>query len=125
MRKILEPLVSAYSIALETGDLEFAGFSLMLSSYCAYFTGKELTVLEREMSTYRDAVHKIKQNTALNYIEIFWQATLNMLGKSENPSLLKGEACDEQIKLLLHQSKQTTKRSCIPIFKQNFTLLLV
>ncbi|MEG4496460.1 ATP-binding sensor histidine kinase [Microcoleus sp. F10-C6] len=121
MRKILEPLVSAYSIGLETGDLEFAGFSLMLSSYCAYFTGKELTVLEREMSTYRDAVHKIKQNTALNYIEIFWQATLNMLGKSENPSLLKGEACDEQIKLLLHQ--QANDKAGVAYLYLNKTLL--
>ncbi|MEG4367791.1 serine/threonine-protein kinase PknK, partial [Microcoleus sp. C2C6] len=103
LREILQPLVSAYSTALETGDLEFAGYGLMLYSYCAYFTGKELTVLEREMATYRDAVHKIKQKTALNYIEIFWQATLNLLGKSENPSVLKGEACDEEIKLLLHQ----------------------
>ncbi|CBN54895.1 MULTISPECIES: trifunctional serine/threonine-protein kinase/ATP-binding protein/sensor histidine kinase [Kamptonema] len=103
LKETLEPLLSVYSSGMETGDLEWAAFGLMMYSYFAYFTGKELTVLEREMATYRDAAHQIKQQTALNYIETYRQATLNLLGKSENPSLLKGEACDEEIKLLLHQ----------------------
>ncbi|MEH1970296.1 trifunctional serine/threonine-protein kinase/ATP-binding protein/sensor histidine kinase [Nostoc sp.] len=103
LRETLEPLVSGYSSGMETGDLEYAGYSLLQYSCLAYFSGKELTVLEREMAINRDAIHKIKQETALNYIEIYWQATLNLLGKSENPCLLKGEACDEQIRLPLHQ----------------------
>jgi predicted ATPase len=54
LRETLEPLVSAYSIGMETGDLEFAASGLMLYSYFAYFSGKELTVLEREIAAYRD-----------------------------------------------------------------------
>ncbi|EGK84129.1 serine/threonine protein kinase [Microcoleus vaginatus FGP-2] len=103
LRETLEPLVSVYSSGLETGDLEYAGYGLMVYSYFAYFSGKELTVLEKEMGTYRDAAHKIKQKTALNYIETYWQTTLNLLGKSENPFLLKGEACDEDLKLPLYE----------------------
>ncbi|MEH2235336.1 trifunctional serine/threonine-protein kinase/ATP-binding protein/sensor histidine kinase [Nostoc sp.] len=102
LRETLEPLVSAYSIGMDTGDLEFAAFNLLMYSYFAYFSGKELTVLEREIAAYRDVANKINQETALNYIEIYWQAILNMLGKSENPCLLKGEAYDEQIRLPLH-----------------------
>lgn len=103
LKESLEPLLSGYSSGMETGDLEYAGYSLFQYSCLAYFSGKELTVLEREIARNRDAIHKIKQKTALNYIEIYWQATLNLLGKSENPCLLKGEACDEQIGLPLHQ----------------------
>ncbi|WP_228058332.1 AAA family ATPase [Nostoc sp. LEGE 12447] len=103
LRETLEPLLSSYSSGMETGDLEYAGYSLLQYSCLAYFSGKELTVLEREIARNRNAIHNIKQETALNYIEIYWQATLNLLGKSENPSLLKGEACDEQIRLPLHQ----------------------
>ncbi len=102
LRETLEPLVSAYSIGMETGDLEFAVSALMLYSYFAYFSGKELTVLEREIAAYRDVANKIKHETALHYIEIYWQAILNLLGKTENPCLLKGEAYDEQIMLPLH-----------------------
>ncbi|MEH2230582.1 MAG: AAA family ATPase [Nostoc sp.] len=103
LKETLEPLLSGYSSGMETGDLEYAGYCLLQYSCLAYFSGKELTVLEREIARNRDAIHKIKQETALNYIEIYWQATLNLLGKSENPCLIKGEACDEQIRLPLHQ----------------------
>ncbi|MFN6483764.1 MULTISPECIES: AAA family ATPase [unclassified Nostoc] len=103
LRETLEPLLSGYSSGMETGDLEYAGYSLFQYSCLAYFSGKELTVLEREIARNRDAIYKTKQETALNYIEIYWQASLNLLGKSENPCLIKGEACDEQIRLPLHQ----------------------
>jgi hypothetical protein len=49
----------------------------------AYYSGKELTVLERGIAINRDAIYNIKQEIALNYIEINWQAILNLLGKSE------------------------------------------
>ncbi|MDZ8104409.1 MAG: AAA family ATPase [Nostoc sp. DedQUE12a] len=103
LRETLEPLVSVYSSGLETGDLQYAAFGLLMYSYLAYFSGKELTVLETEMAINRDAIHKIKQETALHYIETYWQAILNLLGKSENTCCLKGKACDEQIRLPLHE----------------------
>ncbi|MBD2726220.1 AAA family ATPase [Nostoc sp. FACHB-892] len=103
LRETLEPFVSVYSSGLETGDLEFAAYGLLMYSYLAYFSGKELTVLEKEMAINRDAIHKIKQETPLHYLETYRQATLNLLGKSENLCLLKGEACDEQIAFLLHE----------------------
>ncbi|MEH2283974.1 MAG: AAA family ATPase [Nostoc sp.] len=109
LRETLEPLVSAYSIGMETGDLQWAAFGLMLYSYFAYFSGKELTVLEREIAAYRDIAHKMKQEIAVSYIEMYWQAILNMLGKSENPCVVKGEAYDEQIGLpLLLQTNDKT-----------------
>ena len=105
-RESLEPLVSAYSSGIETGDLEYAAYSLLQYSCLAYLSGKELTVFETEIAINRNAIHKIKQETALNYIEIYWQATLNLLGKSENTCYLKGKACDEQMKLPLYQQAQ-------------------
>ncbi|MBE9226142.1 AAA family ATPase [Phormidium sp. LEGE 05292] len=103
LKETLEPFLSSYSSGMETGDLEYAGYCLQQYSCFAYFSGKELTVLETEIARNREASHKIKQETALNYIEIYRQAILNLLGKSENLCLLKGEACDEQMKLPLYQ----------------------
>ncbi|MEG5062674.1 ATP-binding sensor histidine kinase [Microcoleus sp. B3-A4] len=109
LREALKPLVSAYSTGMETGDLQYAAFGLKLYSYFAYLSGKELTALEREMAINRDAIYKTKQETPLNYHETYWQAVLNLLGKSENPTVLKGEACDEQIRLpLLQQANDKT-----------------
>jgi len=103
LKETLEPLVSAYSSGMETGDIEYAAYNLLQYSCSAYYSGKELTVLEREIARNRDAIDKIKQKKPLNYIEIYWQAILNMLGKSKNSCILKGDAYDEHIKLQVYQ----------------------
>ncbi|MEG4279623.1 serine/threonine-protein kinase PknK, partial [Microcoleus sp. MON1_C1] len=121
LRETLEPLVSGYSSGMETGDLEYAGYSLLQHSCFAYYSGKELTVLDREIPINRDAIEKIKQATALNYIEIFWQAILNLLGRTENPCILKGEACDEDLKLPLYQ--QANDKAGVAYLYLNKTLL--
>ncbi|BAZ50223.1 multi-sensor signal transduction multi-kinase [Nostoc sp. NIES-4103] len=103
LRASLEPLLSSYSIGLETGDLQYGAYGL--SVYCthSYLSGKELSLLETEMATSRNAIYLIKQQTVLYSQEIFWQVVLNMRGKAENPCLLKGQAYDEQTMLPLHQ----------------------
>ncbi|BAY77453.1 multi-sensor signal transduction multi-kinase [Nostoc linckia NIES-25] len=108
LKEILESFMSAYSSGMETGDLEYAGYILLQYSSFSYFSGKELTGLEKEIAINRNATYKIKQETALNYIEIYRQTILNLLGRSENPCLLKGEACDEQIKLPLYEQAKDT-----------------
>ncbi|MEG4294324.1 AAA family ATPase [Microcoleus sp. C2C3] len=120
LRKTLEPLVSVYSSGMETGDLEYASYGLMVYSYFAYFTGKELTALEKEMGTYRDAIYKIKQETALNFQEISWQAVLNLLGRSEDPCRLQGKAYDEQIRLPLHQKANDNSGLCYLYLTKTF-----
>ncbi|MEG4233653.1 ATP-binding sensor histidine kinase [Microcoleus sp. Pol11C3] len=121
LRETLEPLVSAYSSGMETGDLEFAAYNLFQYSCSAYYSGKELTVLEREIARNRDAIDKIQQNKTLNYIEIYWQAILNMLGKSKNSCILKGEAYDEHIKLPV--SQQTNDKVAVAYIYLNKFLL--
>ncbi|HEY9611733.1 ATP-binding protein, partial [Allocoleopsis sp.] len=103
LRNCLEHCWSIYSGGLETGDLEYAAYAAMTYGYYSYFAGKPLIQLEREMATYWDAIHKIKQETTLCYHELYWQAILTMMGKTQNPCLLKGEVYDEQKMLPLHQ----------------------
>ncbi|AFZ07480.1 multi-sensor signal transduction multi-kinase [Oscillatoria nigro-viridis PCC 7112] len=103
LRNILEPLLSAFSSGLETGDLEYAGYAIMVYSYCSYFVGKQLTFVEREIATYRDAIFKIKQETSLHFQDIWWQAVLNLMGKNPNSWQLKGEVYDEETMLPLYQ----------------------
>ncbi|MEG4407608.1 AAA family ATPase [Microcoleus sp. MON2_D5] len=95
VRKTLKPLLESYQIGLETGDLEFAAYSACYACNHLYFAGAELTELEREMASYSHALKQLKQIASFNYNEIFRQAVLNLLGESENPCLLVGEAYDE------------------------------
>ena len=103
LRNTLKPLLSDYTCGLETGELEFAGYAIFHYSCYSYFIGKQLTQLEQEIETYAEAVSKIHQQAALNYLRICWQAVLNLIGRSENPCHLKGEAGDEETMLQLYQ----------------------
>ena len=102
-KNTLEPFLSVFSSGVETGDLEYAGYAVMVWSHYSFFVGKQLTQLEREIATYADAIQKISQETALNNTKICWQAVLNMMGKNHNPCQLKGEVYDEEQRLPLHQ----------------------
>lgn len=103
VRNTLEPFLLAFSSGLETGDLEYAGYAIMVWSHYSFFVGKQLLQLEREIATYTDAIDKISQETALNNTRICWQAILNMMGRNPNLCQLKGEAYDEEKMLPLHQ----------------------
>ena len=104
LRNSLESFRSDYANGLEVGDIEYAAYSAFEYCYHAFFVGKLLTTLERDMSSYWEAIHKIKQETGLHYQEIGWQAVLNLMGRSQNPCLLRGEVYDEQKMLPLHYS---------------------
>ncbi|MGB7893784.1 MAG: AAA family ATPase [Microcoleus sp.] len=103
VRNTLEPFLAAFSTGLETGDLEYAGYAVMVWSHYSFFVGKQLMQLEREIATYTDALHKISQETALNNTKICWQAVLNMMGSSQNLCQLQGEVYDEEKMLPLYQ----------------------
>ncbi|MCL1467949.1 trifunctional serine/threonine-protein kinase/ATP-binding protein/sensor histidine kinase [Argonema galeatum] len=107
----LKHLLEAYQSGLETGDLEYATYSVCCYSYYSYFLGKELTNIEHDMASYSKIISQLKQETALHYIQIYHQATLNLLGRSENPCRLAGESYVEETMLPLHQ--QANNRTAI------------
>ncbi|MEG4581631.1 serine/threonine-protein kinase PknK, partial [Microcoleus sp. MON1_C5] len=102
VRNVIEGFRANFSNALETGDLEFAGYIAMQYCVHSYWVGKQLTVVEQEMVSYGDGVSKLKQETSLHYLEIVWQTVLNMMGKAKNPCILMGKAYDEHHMLPLH-----------------------
>ncbi len=95
-KEILKPLLEAYFIAIETGDLEFAAYSLHAYSYCSYFIGRELSGLEQEIANYNNAIRQIKQETVLQWGTIYRQSVLNLLGRAEKSSCLIGEIYNEE-----------------------------
>jgi len=93
LTETLQPLKSAYSSGLETGDLEFAALSANAYCYHAYFVGKELGKLEQEMASYSDAISQLKQETALHFLQIWQQVALNLLGdKGDTETRRRGDA---------------------------------
>jgi len=108
----LKHLLEAYQSGLETGDLEYATYSVCCYSYFSYLLGKELTNIEHDMASYSKIISQLKQETALHCIQIYHQATLNLLGRSENPFRLAGESYVEETMLPLHQQANNRTAIC-------------
>ncbi|MFB2968320.1 AAA family ATPase [Aerosakkonema sp. BLCC-F183] len=98
----LKPLVEGYHSGLENGALEYAGYCIWNYCYLSFFSGKELLGLQQEMMAYSQALGQLKQ-VAHNYVRIFYQSVLNLLGQGEYPWQIQGIIYDEQI--ILSQQK--------------------
>ncbi|HEY9728404.1 MAG TPA: ATP-binding protein, partial [Chroococcales cyanobacterium] len=96
VRESLEPLLEAYQIGLETGDLEFAAYCAYTYCLQSFVIGKELVELERDMRTYTEAIRQLKQQLAFTWTQIFQQFVLNLMGCSVNPTYLIGEFYNEK-----------------------------
>ncbi|MBD2127478.1 AAA family ATPase [Microcoleus sp. ZQ-A2] len=104
LKETLTPLRNAYSIGLETGDLEYAAYSACVYSYHSYVMGKELATVEREMAMYSNALSQLGQETSYYYNQLNRQVVLNLMGRAEDKCRLIGESYDEVKMLPLHQS---------------------
>ncbi len=82
LRKSLKPLLKGYHSGLETGDLEFAAYCAYNHCSFSYFVGNELLDVLKEIEIYGEAIAKLKQNTALNFHNIYHQSVLNLLAEN-------------------------------------------
>ncbi|MCW5314457.1 AAA family ATPase [Nostoc sp. KVJ3] len=103
IRETLTSSMSGYASGLETGDLEYAGYCGYIYPYHSFWLGKELWVLEKELTAYCESLKKIKQQVALTWNLVYLQTVLNLKGNYENVDCLIGEAYDEQSMLPIHQ----------------------
>ncbi len=103
LKNTLKHFLEAYQSALETGDLEYAAQSIGDYLCYSYFTGKELTALQRETMAYTEAIMQLKQEGLANYNNIIQQMVLNLIGHCENSGDLIGEAYNEKTMLRVHQ----------------------
>ncbi|MGI2903772.1 ATP-binding sensor histidine kinase [Tolypothrix sp. VBCCA 56010] len=99
LRQTLPLFQEAYTSGLENGDLEFAAWAAMYQCKYSYFLGREITSLEKEITITSYALTQFKQVVILNYHEILQQVVLNLLGKTDEPCRLVGEAYNEETKL--------------------------
>ncbi|RKZ74029.1 MAG: hypothetical protein DRR19_30450, partial [Candidatus Parabeggiatoa sp. nov. 1] len=102
LRGILSFFLEAYQSGLSTGDLESAANAVWTYSVVSYLAGKNLVELEREMAKYGKIIAQIRQETMLYGHEMYWQAVLNLQGRTENPCRLSGEVYDDDKMLQLH-----------------------
>jgi len=106
VKSTLKPMLNAYEMALETGDIEHACYALERYGHLAYFSGAmSLPELERKMRTFGGFMKKTSQEGILQAHRIHHQVVLNCLGVIEDPCCLVGEVYDETVELERHISE--------------------
>ncbi|BAY34869.1 two-component hybrid sensor and regulator [Nostoc carneum NIES-2107] len=123
VKETLIPLRSAYYVGLETGDLQFAGYSAVMYCGFTYFAGieKELSDLQREVFALSDSINQIKQVTCLQYFQMLQQAIHDLRSGRNVVEYLQGEYYDEP--KMLNQHLQAHDR--LGIFYLYFNKLLL
>ncbi|MEP6516586.1 AAA family ATPase [Microcoleus vaginatus] len=117
-KETLPSLLEAYRSGLETGQVEERACASQ--TYCgySYLFGAELSGLEGDIATYGEAIEKSKYDPIIWQIKPLEQSVLNLLGKSENPCYLIGEAYDERTALsLLTEANDRTSIFALHFYK--------
>jgi predicted ATPase/class 3 adenylate cyclase len=83
-----------YRIGLDTGDLEFAGWALMMGSFHAFYSGRPLSETEPETARWIAAIAQVKHEPALQYTRAGWQAMRCLRGLNPSPTRLADEEGD-------------------------------
>jgi len=116
----LDPLNKAYETGLETGDLEYASFSMFFSSFYSFISGQKLPQVEDIMVKNSDAIKQLKHETSWYMHEIYRQAVANLQGKSQNPFNLAGEIYDERQMINTHLRANDRTTLCNLYFSKLF-----
>ena len=88
-------LQEGYTTALETGDLEYSGYSAYGCCLASFWSGQPLDKVQQDTSAYVNQLAKLNQLTTANYCRIYLQSIYNLRGLNENPIIFSGEVLQE------------------------------
>lgn len=98
-------LLAGYQSGQETGDFEYAGYTLRNIVVNTYFSGKPLPEVLEIIETQIRATQRLRQDVAFYWAAVFWQNALNLRDEVENPTLLMGQGYNEAIRIPLAQQQ--------------------
>ncbi|MEG4054906.1 MULTISPECIES: AAA family ATPase [unclassified Microcoleus] len=95
LKNTLESLQEATQSGLETGDIEYAGYSATTYCFTPFLIGEQLDIVDQQQKQYLDLALKLKQDYSIYYIKMVHQLTLNFKNAANSKCLLVGESFDE------------------------------
>ena len=105
VKETIEPLLECYRLGLESGDLFWAGVGVVYHCVYAFFAGKNLAWVNKEIAVYKRAVEKINQQMTLVLLGICQRVVFSLSGESEDPRPLSAVFSDERNRFHDHQLK--------------------
>jgi len=96
LHNILKPLSRAYEVGMETGDTDSATWAIWGMVHSALMAGRHLEKLELDHRMYFKQTEELQRDSQRHSLAITWQFILNLMGRSDNPTVLTGEAMEEE-----------------------------
>ena len=92
----LDPYARGFRLGMQTGDVEMALIGAMCYGYTYIVVGLPLSHLESDIQSYGEAARHFYLAPSIQVqFPIIEQAVLNLMGKSEHTTVLKGSAMDQ------------------------------
>ena len=91
----IEPLLSAYQLGMEVGDIRNASMSFYAYICCYAICGLPLGPVLQDTNGFRVELGQYGQDLMFKLTSSVYQTMLNLVGRSQDPLRLKGEAMDE------------------------------
>ena len=95
----LDPSIEAFQSGLETGDIEYACYSISDYLTSLLWSGESLESVAKAQAKYIAVILKYKQDVIADWARLRYQFVLNLLGRSSEQGRLIGEAFDEDQRL--------------------------
>jgi PAS domain S-box-containing protein len=124
IRKTIEPLLEAFQSGLETGDIEYACYSLSGSCQHLIWSGEHLESVTKTQSEYLDVLKKYKQEVIGDFAKPWHQLVLNLLNRCEDRCRLIGEAFDEEQRLPVLQDANNKSGMALTYLAKSILLYL-
>ena len=89
-------LLTGYNVGLESGDLEYAFINIVMYCFFCFSSGKPLSDLEADMRDYARQMREFSMTLQLQFLCLTWQTVLNLMGRTDDPMVLSGEAMSQE-----------------------------
>ncbi len=118
------PLLVAYRVGMEAGNLVGATWSAYYRLLWLYYTARPLAELEQEAGSYSAIFHELGQQAAHRRTDMLRQVMLNLMGRTGDPVAFSGETYrDAEIENLTAKGDDATSRFFYYFNKQMLCLL--
>jgi signal transduction histidine kinase len=104
--------MNVHQMALDVGDIGFASSSFPMHVIHSYYAGRELNRIEQDIVKFNDFLTQSQQQLFINWIEVYRQTIINLMGKSEDPLLFTGDGYDEAQMLAAYQKANDQLSLC-------------
>ena len=124
LKNTIDPLMEGYKVGLETGDLMYAAYNLLIHNSHLFSIGYNIQDHLKSIEPHAAAISNLNQMHVLLVLKIYWQCILNLGGLANDPSKLSGTAMDEDLLIpQLDAEKNDAIRSTLYAAKVNIAMM--